>query len=291
MKQQFMLIMLFISTIIFSQQNVAQYYFPLQIGNCWQFTEGQNIYKESRIVCDSIMPNNKKYAKIEGVYLNGYYRTEGSKVYLYQSVLKNLETVFYDFSLSVGDTVSRIVYPGTTHIITVNSKGTMKILGQQYNYLRFFRDDVKSTADGYYYVVYGLGLVSYVGELMYYSCTGAIIDGKQYGVILNVTNPAYNIPLQHSLSQNYPNPFNLETTVEYTIPANVKGETTKVTLKVYDLLGREVATLVDEYKQAGNYRVTFNVKTPYMASLPSGVYFYRLRADSYSETKKIILMK
>ena len=107
-----------------------------------------------------------------------------------------------------------------------------------------------------------------------------------------VSNKGINeIPQKFVLNQNYPNPFNPETTIEYTIPANVKGETTKVTLKVYDLLGREVATLVDEYKQAGNYKVTFNVETPYMASLPSGVYFYRLRADSYSETKKLILMK
>ena len=100
-----------------------------------------------------------------------------------------------------------------------------------------------------------------------------------------------SIPSHFSLSQNYPNPFNPETTISYTIPSNVEGETINVTLKVFDVLGREVATLVNEYKQAGNYKVTFNVKTPYMASLPSGVYFYKLQSGSYSETKKLILMK
>ena len=101
------------------------------------------------------------------------------------------------------------------------------------------------------------------------------------------------VPSEYSLSQNYPNPFNPETTISYSIPASLnpsKGGTF-VSLKVFDLLGREVVTLVDEYKQAGTYKVIFNVKTPYMASLPSGIYFYRLQAGSYSETKKLILMK
>jgi hypothetical protein len=71
----------------------------------------------------------------------------------------------------------------------------------------------------------------------------------------------------------------------------MKGETINVTLKVYDVLGREVVTLVNEYKQPGNYAVTFNVETPYMASLPSGVYFYQLRADNFVATKKLVLMK
>ncbi|MFA7421307.1 MAG: T9SS type A sorting domain-containing protein [Melioribacteraceae bacterium] len=94
------------------------------------------------------------------------------------------------------------------------------------------------------------------------------------------------LPTEYHFSQNFPNPFNPETTISYSIP---KSE--HVTLKVYDLLGREVATLVDEYKQAGNYNVKFNVETRHGASLPSGVYFYRLQAGNYTKTQKMILMK
>jgi acetyl esterase/lipase len=99
------------------------------------------------------------------------------------------------------------------------------------------------------------------------------------------------IPTSFKLFQNYPNPFNPETTIEYAVPSNAKGEAAKVTLKVYDLLGREVATIADEFKQAGNYRAIFNVETQHIASLPSGIYFYRLQSGGYSETKKLILMK
>jgi len=104
----------------------------------------------------------------------------------------------------------------------------------------------------------------------------------------SVENYNSNVPTSFSLSQNYPNPFNPETTIEYSIPANVKGRMAKVTLKVYDLLGREVATLVDEYKQPGSYNSKFSIVN---YKLPSGVYFYRLQCGNYVQTKKLVLLK
>ncbi len=114
-------------------------------------------------------------------------------------------------------------------------------------------------------------------------------DGKyEYSPVIEVELVT---PVNFSVQQNYPNPFNPETTISYTIPSNVKGETAKVTLKVYDVLGKEVATLIDEYKQAGTYNEKFNVKTRHGASLQSGVYFYRLQAGSFVQTKKMLLIK
>ncbi|MBE0571455.1 MAG: T9SS type A sorting domain-containing protein [Ignavibacteriaceae bacterium] len=88
-------------------------------------------------------------------------------------------------------------------------------------------------------------------------------------------------PETFSLSQNYPNPFNPSTSLQYAI-----GSRQFVTLKVYDLLGREVATLVNEEKHPGTYEVEFNA-----TGLPSGVYFYQLIAGNYIETKKMVLIK
>ncbi len=84
-----------------------------------------------------------------------------------------------------------------------------------------------------------------------------------------------------SLSQNYPNPFNPSTIISWQAP--VAGHNT---LKVYDELGSEVATLINEERPAGNYEVEFDA-----TGLPSGVYFYRLQAGDFSETKQMILMK
>ncbi len=88
------------------------------------------------------------------------------------------------------------------------------------------------------------------------------------------------------LNQNYPNPFNPSTKISYSIPSSNKSQMSNVKLIVYDVLGREVATLVNEQKPAGNYEVTFDA-----SRLSSGVYFYQLRAGSFVSTKKMILMR
>ena len=89
------------------------------------------------------------------------------------------------------------------------------------------------------------------------------------------------VPKEYQLEQNYPNPFNPSTTIKFTI-----SDLRFTTLKVYDLLGREIATLVNEEKPVGSYEVKLDA-----TSLPSGIYFYRLQAGSFVETKKMVLMK
>lgn len=98
------------------------------------------------------------------------------------------------------------------------------------------------------------------------------------------------------LEQNYPNPFNPSTKIVFNIPSNVKGETSNVTLKVFDVLGNEVATLVNEKLASGEYEIEFSAKggsafggNAY--SLPSGIYFYQLRMGNYVETKKMVLLQ
>ena len=111
---------------------------------------------------------------------------------------------------------------------------------------------------------------------------------KFYWGNLNIDSPTSieeknEIPSQFSLSQNYPNPFNPSTVINYKLSV-----TSKVSLKVYDLLGREVATLVDKEQMPGSYNSQFSIQS---SPLPSGVYFYRLQAGDFSETKKMLLLK
>ncbi len=106
-----------------------------------------------------------------------------------------------------------------------------------------------------------------------FSITGGV-------VITGVSSPA-GMPLENSLEQNYPNPFNPSTMINYNI-----AEGGNVTLKVYDITGREVASIVNENKSAGRYSVTFNG-----SNLASGVYFYILRNGSFVQTKKFLLVK
>jgi len=88
-------------------------------------------------------------------------------------------------------------------------------------------------------------------------------------------------PDTYNLAQNYPNPFNPSTTISWQSPIG-----SHQTLKIYDVLGNEVATLVNEYREAGRYEVTFDA-----TQLASGIYLYKLQAGSFIETKKMILLK
>jgi hypothetical protein len=100
-------------------------------------------------------------------------------------------------------------------------------------------------------------------------------------------------PLTFALEQNYPNPFNPTTTIRYSLPSQSinsaqgrAGVGSYVTLKVYDVLGREVATLVNEMKQPGRYTVQFDG-----SGLASGVYFYRLSTTNFVQTRKLLSLK
>jgi hypothetical protein len=115
-----------------------------------------------------------------------------------------------------------------------------------------------------------------------------IVGGNEYielisfaEIITKVTNARNAAPDAFQLFQNYPNPCNPSTTISFTLPRQ-----SIVSLKVYDILGREVSTLVSGEMQAGNYTRQWNAE-----NMPSGVYFYRLQAGTYSETKKLLLLR
>jgi hypothetical protein len=89
------------------------------------------------------------------------------------------------------------------------------------------------------------------------------------------------VPFAYSLRQNYPNPFNPVTTIEFTL-----ASAGKVELKIYDILGREVKTLVNDFKEQGSHRVEFNA-----SNFASGIYFYTIKSGDFRDVKKMILVK
>jgi hypothetical protein len=110
----------------------------------------------------------------------------------------------------------------------------------------------------------------------------------KFSLILNPTSieNTDEILTKYFLSQNYPNPFNPTTTIKYSIPNVETLYAIHLQLKVYDVLGKEVATLVDENKKAGTYSVNFDA-----SNLSSGLYYYKLKSGSFTEVKKMILLK
>jgi aminopeptidase N len=119
---------------------------------------------------------------------------------------------------------------------------------------------------------------------------------KEVSVVLSAESDEQK-PLEFTLYQNYPNPFNPSTKIKYTIPSSdspllggKRGEL--ITLKVFDILGREVAVLVNEEKAPGVYEVEYTpLNTHHNVSLPGGVYFYQIKVEDYIQTKKMILLR
>lgn len=123
-----------------------------------------------------------------------------------------------------------------------------------------------------------------------YLCTrqmillGCVINGVLYGdtsMLVGINQISTEIPDQFSLFQNYPNPFNPSTKIRFALPKNEF-----VNLKVYDVLGKEVETIINEELNTGTFEVDWN-----SVNYPSGVYYYKLSAGDYSETKKMVLIK
>ena len=107
-----------------------------------------------------------------------------------------------------------------------------------------------------------------------------IMKREVFDIVTNVE--AENLAvIDFSIDQNYPNPFNPRTTISWQSPVS-----SHQTLKVYDVLGNEVASLVDEFKEAGSYEISFDA-----SFLSSGVYFYKLQAGDFSQIKKMVLMR
>jgi hypothetical protein len=111
----------------------------------------------------------------------------------------------------------------------------------------------------------------------------------EQGILTGTNSKSINLPNQYQLFQNYPNPFNPATIIKFSIPADANITNTSkvnVLLKIYDILGREISTLVNDDKAPGNYEIKFDA-----SSLASGIYFYTLSANDFFETKKMILLR
>ncbi|MGB5848520.1 MAG: T9SS type A sorting domain-containing protein [Ignavibacteriaceae bacterium] len=145
-----------------------------------------------------------------------------------------------------------------------------------------------------HYVVNG-GSVMFIDDTLYmwYGSQG----GSGYNYLWQIglaTSPFVPVavydystpPTEFALEQNYPNPFNPSTKIKYSVP-----QASQVTIKVFDVLGNEIETLINEEKPVGSYEVDFNSHSGEVRNLPSGVYFYQLKVGDFISTKKMLLLK
>jgi hypothetical protein len=206
----------------------------------------------------------------------------------------------YESSL-IGDFQSQIIYDGDSLEYIENlSDFVFNLLYENYQYVDsvLYADSVAEAYAGnhntttYYNKFWEIAKNFTIGLFQKASYRIACVIYTEWidaGGLTDISDDKNELPSGFNLSQNYPNPFNPSTAIKYTVPSVIASGTKQsqfVTLKVYDLLGNEVVTLINEEKSAGSYEVNFNA-----AGLPSGIYFYKLQAGSFIETRKMVLLK
>ncbi|MGH2575596.1 MAG: T9SS type A sorting domain-containing protein [Ignavibacteria bacterium] len=214
---------------------------------------------------DSITISWSLYSDLSETFGTGVYRVGGGKwgdYMLFGPALRGTVSYNQIYGLRIADTSWTRFLPNT--IDTAANRPTIAVKTQT-DTIRFF-------------LFGGFAYPNVIANSERYAFSPGVI-----GISSNNTG----IPRNYSLSQNYPNPFNANSKIKFDLPLT-KGETKEgaVTLKIYDILGREVAVLVNEKLKPGSYEVDFDG-----TNYPSGVYFYRIITDEFTNSKKMLLIK
>jgi hypothetical protein len=300
----FLQLMIFIGYLSASD-TLSSKYFPLAVGNKWVYlngsTSGGPFYYStsiSRITKDTVI-NGKKYFSINNIPFTNiinfwirYDSTNGQLKWFNNIASCNNEDMIFDLSAIVGDSCNNSTMPCTVNNYICNYINDSLLW------------DINSRVKAYSYYFTGSGgpgfhtykfaksigflYLQYTYSGNYFSSThswlkGFVINGQVYGDTntISLIQISGMVPDKFALYQNYPNPFNPATSIKYQVES-IKF----IKLVVYDILGKEVVTLVNEKQSPGMYEVTFDGM-----DYPSGVYFYALETQNHRDTKKMILIK
>jgi len=265
-----------------------QVVYPLHVADLWEYWTagvGGTYDYTKRVTKDTLLSNGISYAFVEGemYFSKPFQRQVGDSVFQYIPSLGK-EKLLYDFSRSPGDTIAQYPRYGDTTTITLVSMQTVTIFGTKLRQWKFLVDHLKHSIDDeeYDYVTDSLGL-TYVGCFCYeWTLHGAYIYGVQYGMITEVAEMKSDMPSVAFLEQNYPDPFNSSTKITFSISI-----VSMVQLKIYNILGREIITLVNQKLAPGQYDVEFDGML-----YSSGVYFMILHSErSPPQTRKMLLLR
>jgi hypothetical protein len=264
-------------------------YLPLQIGNLWDyaFTPVNSVVRTSKVT-DTLRVGGSLYyimsydTASEFPYVDTVRVDSLGRVV---SILDGAEVITYDFTKVDADTyhvpVGFSLGSSEFWVVSVRHPDTIPgfdpCLGMgpclEVNWVLPFAADADFTE----FYSPGIGLIRSYGAWSSNVLIHRVIDGVSTTAVGTTTEPVRT----YALKQNYPNPFNPATVISYDLSA-----ASHVTLKVFDLMGREVVTLVDGFQEPGSRSVTLDGN-----ALATGVYYYRLQAGAYVETKKLLLTR
>jgi len=261
-------------------------FYPLHIGDYWVY-EGEGlgipVKYTIRIIGDTLMPDANNYFILKKIDYHFHYtsfsyrRIDSLGNVFYWEYWNNLPVQYFKFSYVVGDTLPVNI---SNSKFRLNDKYINLFTG--FFELNFFLyPDIGYTQHNY---DLGLGLMFYTGDHYYEECVGAYVNGEIVWGDTTLTDIEDDISTNFSnykLFQNFPNPFNASTLITFQIP-----KSTSVSLRVYNVLGVHIKTLIDDYLSSGSYQVIFE-----NSEIPSGIYIYSLTTDQIKLASKMIYLK
>jgi hypothetical protein len=225
--------------------------YPLSVGDKWQLFQilpgfGTSLM-QIEVTGDSVLPNGHTYARLDDYPT--YRRQQGNQVLMF-SPADGRDYIMYDFSRSIGDTVGTFAAGNFIFDVVLRDSGSIMAFGQRRRSFTFYHVARNAIdVNTFHTIVDGIGLFHFDGFIGPYTLNGAVISGRTYGTIVNVFQTDSPLPETFNLHQNFPNPFNPSTTIRYEL---TKAST--VSMKIFNVLGQVVETLVDVHKEAGYYQ-------------------------------------
>jgi len=286
---KYIIIFLFAATYIVNAQVDTSVYYPTHIGDKWEYWSPYYGSYQVEIIGDTLMPNGKKYF-IYTLQDYAYQRVQNNKyVYVYNEYSVDSEFVHYNLE-GIKHEIWELNFPYYRGIYKIG-KDDNNLLQENLEW-REYRDVFIDTTqippdtlwnegiDAYWpRITKGLGITTYANGIEV--LVGAVINGVAYGTLVGIKENKDDIVKDYKLFQNYPNPFNPSTKINFSIP-----ESGNISLKIYSILGKEIATLVNERKEPGTYSLNFNA-----SNLSSGLYIYRLKVNGFVLSKKMLFIK
>jgi hypothetical protein len=278
----------------FAADTVSAKYFPLAVGNSYTYLTVNNFFQQYRrkatITKDTII-NNKKYFYCYNfpIFMPGWIRYDSARSNLLkynpnQSCSNYSQEVIVDsLAMSVNNSIN--CFFESINLRKCTALGSQSVFGVTRNTKSFLHDGLIYSNLTY---ASGIGVISYCsGEPppceSYTTLIGCVLNGVVMGDTLLTGTEQTNttLPDKFFLAQNYPNPFNPETVISFAVP-----KSSFVSLKIYNALGVEMTTLINEEIKSGYYNYKWNGQ-----NLPSGIYYYKILAGEFTETRKMILVK
>lgn len=274
------------------------FYYPLHVGDFWEYLQSPGFQETLEVISDTLMPNSHRYSvvqhEVHGFTSVSFQRVSDENDLFQIGQFGTNESLRFKLNIKVGDIWNISVDSVDIGFLKVTylSDTTLWVHQLKYAVIEDFTlpDSLEPLAPNDYFLADSIGVFYHGFEGGFSELKGAIINGKKFGVITNVEGEEPILPKSLVLRQNYPNPFNSETRIDYEIP-----EPAFVTIKVYNTIGQEVRTLLENRLLTGTYSITWDGKDHKGKLVSTGIYIYILQHDTnnqrFSLVKKLLMLR